>query len=55
MIKIITEFFFGRRTETKYDFKPGYTTTYHGGVTNFADWCKEFRVSMLADRKKVHF
>ena len=52
-MKQIIEFLFGVRAEGE---KPviGHHTTCQGPFTTYSDWLKEFRVSMLYDRKTLH-
>ena len=52
-MKQIIEFLFGVRAEGE---KPviGYHTTCQGPFTSYGEWVKEFRVSMLHDRKILH-
>lgn len=55
MLKFIKELLFGRRASPVCERpRAGYRTTHFGRVTNFGDWCKEFKVSMLHDRKSIH-
>ena len=53
MVTKIKEFLFGVAARGE---KPqvGFHTTCHGPFTTFGDWCKEFHVGMLYDRKSVH-
>ncbi len=53
MITKIKEFLFGVQARGE---KPtvGHHTTCHGSFTTFGDWCQEFRVGMLYDRKQIH-
>lgn len=55
MLKFIKELLFGRRADpvctiitTMHTVNP---PTY---CKDFGDWCKEFKVSMLHDRKAIH-
>lgn len=52
-MKQIIKFLFGVRAEGE---KPtiGSHTTCHGPFTSYGEWVKEFRVSMLYDRKALH-
>jgi hypothetical protein len=55
MMTKIKEFLFGRlATPVCERPKAGHVTTCHGQFTTFGDWCKEFNVSMLHDRKSIH-
>lgn len=55
MLKFIKELLFGRRASPVCERpKAGYKTTQFGRVTNFGEWCKEFKVSMLHNRKSIH-
>lgn len=55
MLKFIKELLFGRRASPVCDRpKAGFKTMQAGSYTNFGDWCKEFKVSMLHDRKSIH-
>jgi hypothetical protein len=53
IIKTIKEFVFGIAARGE---KPivGFKTTCHGPFTTFGEWCQEFRVGMLYDRKQIH-
>lgn len=52
MLKFIKELIFGRIAKPVCERpKPGFKTTYFGHCTNFGEWCEEFKVSMLHDRK----
>jgi hypothetical protein len=53
MLLKIKEFLFGVAARGE-KTKTGFHTTCNGCYTNFGDWCKEFRVGMLYDRKAVH-
>ncbi len=53
IINTIKEFLFGVAARGE-KTKTGFHTTCNGCYTNFGDWCKEFRVGMLYDRKAVH-
>ncbi len=53
-MKRIKEILFGKRADSLGIPKSGWTTTCHGPYTNFGDWCKEFRVSMLSDKKTLY-
>ena len=52
-MKKIIEFLFGVRANGE---KPiiGSHTTCHGPHITYGDWLKEYRVSMLYDRKALH-
>jgi hypothetical protein len=52
-MKKITEFLFGVRAIGE---KPviGSHISCHGPFTTYGEWVKEFRVSMLYDRKMLH-
>jgi hypothetical protein len=52
-MKTIKEFLFGRRREPVEPFYPGVKTTNINNRPSFQEWCKEFRVSMLYDRKLI--
>ena len=55
-MKWIKEFLFGRRADAVCQIKTGYHTV-HPKFTkpyDFGDWCKEFNVSMLHDRKPIY-
>jgi len=55
MLKFIKELIFGRVAKPVCERpKPGSKTTYFGGYTTFDEWCKEFNVSMLYDRKTIY-
>lgn len=55
MLKFIKELLFGRRASPVCERpKAGFKTMQAGSYTNFGDWCKEFKVSMLHDRKNIH-
>lgn len=53
MLTKIKELLFGVAARGEKPVK-GFHTTCNGPYTNFGDWCKEFRVGMLYDRKAVH-
>lgn len=53
MKKIIIEFVFGRRATPVESFSPGVTTKNINNRPSFQEWCKEFKVSMLYDRKLI--
>jgi len=55
LITTIKEFLFGR-TATPVCERPkaGYVTTCQAPFTNYGDWCKEFRVSMLHGKQATH-
>jgi len=52
-MKQVIEFLFGVAARGE---KPvvGYHTTCQGPFTSYGEWLKEFRVSMLYDRKMLH-
>ena len=52
-MKQIIKFLFGVRAQGE---KPivGSHITCHGPFTSYGEWVKEFRVSMLYDRKALH-
>jgi len=55
MIKFIKELLFGRRAKPVCTIITTMRTvqpTTH--PTDFGDWCKEFNISMLYDRKPLH-
>jgi hypothetical protein len=52
-MKYIKEFLFGRRREAVEPFYPGVKTLDMSNRPSFQQWCKEFRVSMLYDRKLI--
>ncbi len=55
LMKLIKEFIFGRRAAAVCQIKTGYRTVQpkiHS--QDFYEWCKEFKVSMLHDRKINH-
>jgi hypothetical protein len=55
MLKFIKELLFGRRAKPVCTINTSLRTvqpTTH--ATSFGDWCKEFNVSMLHDRKPLH-
>jgi len=52
-MKKITEFLFGVRAIGEKPIIGSHTTCY-GPLTTYGDWLKEFRVSMLYDRKALH-
>lgn len=56
MLKSIKEFLFGRRRDAVCTI----ITTLHtvqpkAHSRNFGEWCKEFNVSMLHDRKPIYY
>lgn len=52
--KILT-LLFGKRAEKVCDIKPTLSTVYpKRHATDFGEWCKEFNVSMLYDRKPYY-
>lgn len=52
----ILEFFFGRKAKPVDTIKIGYhTVNYNTYCKDFGEWCKEFNVSMLYDKKPLHF
>ena len=55
-MKWIKEFLFGRRAEAVCQIKTG-THTVQPRVHAFSyyEWCKEFRVSILSDRKPIYY
>lgn len=53
-MKKIKELLFGKRADSLGPIKTGFTTKFFGGYTTFSDWCQEFRVGMLYDRKALH-
>lgn len=56
LMKLIKEFIFGRRSEAVCQIKTGYTTVQpklHS--QDFYEWCKEFRVGILSDRKPINY
>lgn len=55
-MKWIKEFLFGRRAEPVCQIKTGtHTVQPKMYCSDYYEWCKEFRVSMLSDRKPIHF
>ena len=55
ILKTIKEFLFGRvATPVCPRPKAGYVTTCNGPYTNYGDWCKEFRVSMLHGKQAIY-
>jgi hypothetical protein len=52
-MKTIKEFLFGRRREAVEPFYPGITTLDIQNRPSFQEWCNEFRVSMLFDRRTI--
>ena len=55
-MKLIKEFLFGRRAEAVCQIKKGYHTVQpklHS--KDFYEWCKEFRVGILSDRKPINY
>ena len=56
MKKFIKELLFGRRAKPVCQIKLGFRTvqpTVHS--SNYYEWCKEFRVGMLSDRKPIYY
>jgi fluoride ion exporter CrcB/FEX len=53
-MKKIKELLFGKRAESLGPIKIGCTTKCFGAYTTFSDWCQEFRVGMLHDRKALY-
>jgi hypothetical protein len=51
--KITIEFIIGRRAKPVEPFYPGVKTLNISNRPSFQEWCKEFRVSMLYDRKLI--
>ena len=52
----IKEFLFGRRAEAVCQIKTGHRTVQpklHS--KDFYEWCKEFRVGILSDRKPINY
>lgn len=55
MLKFIKELLFGRRTKPVCTINTSLHTVQPAThAENFGDWCKEFNVSMLHNRKPLH-
>lgn len=55
-MKLIKEFIFGRRADAVCQIQTGYRTVQpkiHS--QDFYEWCKEFRVGILSDRKPINY
>lgn len=53
-MKLIKEFIFGKRREPVEFMSTGLRTMKPKNQPTYEEWCKEFNVSMLHDRKIVH-
>jgi hypothetical protein len=54
-MKFIKAFIFGVRREPVDVMSTGFRTSHYNTPISFEEWCKEFNVSMLHDKKIVHF
>jgi hypothetical protein len=54
IMKYIKDFIFGVRTQGECVKPPKFKTCVPKDKPQFQDWCKEFRVSMMYDRKAIH-
>ena len=55
-MKWLKEFLFGRRAEAVCQIKTGvHTVQPKLHSSNYYEWCKEFRVGILADRKPIYY
>lgn len=56
LMKLIKEFIFGRRAAAVCQIKTGYHTVQPNiHSQDFYEWCKEFRVGILSDRKPINY
>lgn len=53
-MKLIKELIFGRRRDPVDVMSTGLRTIKPENQPTYEEWCKEFRVSMLYDRKAIH-
>jgi hypothetical protein len=54
LMKYIKDFIFGVRTHGECVKPPKFKTCVPKDKPDFQNWCKEFRVSMMYDRKAIH-
>jgi hypothetical protein len=56
LMKLIKEFIFGRRADAVCQIKTSYHTVQPKVHSkDFYEWCKEFRVGILSDRKPINY
>lgn len=53
-MKYIRDFIFGVRREPVDTISTGLRVVKPENQPSYEDWCKEFRVSMMYDRKTIH-
>lgn len=53
-MQFIKQLIFGVRREPVDIISTGFHSSYPKDQPSYEDWCKEFRVSMLHDRKVIH-
>lgn len=56
LMKLVKEFIFGRRAEPVCKITTTYRTVQPKlHAQDFYEWCKEFRVGILSDRKPINY
>lgn len=53
-MQFIKQLIFGVRREPVEQMTTGFNSSYPKNPPSYEEWCKEFRVSMLHDRKAIH-
>ena len=53
-MQFIKALIFGVRREPVEQMTTGFNSSYPKDQPSYEDWCKEFRVGMLYDRKIIH-
>ena len=53
-MKLIKEFLFGKRANAVCQIQLGFKSTYPQNKLSYLEWCNEFKVSVLHNRKPVY-
>jgi hypothetical protein len=53
-MQFIKQLIFGKRRKPVESISTGFHSLYPKNPPSFEEWCKEFRVGMLYDRKVIH-
>jgi len=53
-MQFIKQLIFGIRREPVDTISTGFNSCYPENAPSYEEWCKQFRVSMLHDRKAIH-
>jgi hypothetical protein len=54
ILTLVKEFLFGVRREPVDTISTGFRSSYPDNQPTYEEWCKQFNVSMLYDRKILH-